>query len=149
VEEIEKAGKHAAALISQLLAFSRKQNLQPQMLDLNGIVGDLERMLRRLIGEDIELLTVLEPKLFWVRADPGQLEQVILNLVINARDAMPQGGKLTLETANIELGGDFATCEQADLKPGPYAVLAVTDNGCGMDEETTARVFEPFFTTKE
>ena len=149
IGEIEKAGKHAAALISQLLAFSRKQNLQPRLLDLNGIVADLERMLRRLIGEDIELITALDPKLFWVKADPGQLEQVILNLAINARDAMPQGGKLLIETAKVELGGDFAACEQIDLKPGPYAVLAVSDTGCGMDEATQSRVFEPFFTTKE
>ena len=148
VEEIKKAGDRAASLTRQLLAFSRKQVLQPKVLDLNSAISELERMLGRLIGEDIELRTMLEPELGRVKADPGQLEQVIMNLAVNARDAMPQGGKLTIETENVSLGEEYAGKHIAVI-PGRYVMLAVTDTGKGMDEETKARIFEPVFTTKD
>jgi two-component system cell cycle sensor histidine kinase/response regulator CckA len=147
VEEIRKAGERAAALTYQLLAFSRRQMLNPVLLDLNEAVADAENLLRRLIGEDVELVTVLRPALGRVQVDPGQLQQVILNLVVNARDAMPQGGRLTLETAKVDL--DAACAQQRLAQPGPYVMLAVSDTGCGMDAETQAHIFEPFFTTKE
>jgi PAS domain S-box-containing protein len=146
--EINKAGERAAGLTRQLLAFSRKQILQPEVLDLNHIVVELNKMLRRLIGEDIDLLMGLGAEVGKVKADPNQLEQVIMNLVVNARDAMPKGGKLTIETSNVHL-----TEEAADLHvsvpAGHYVMLAVSDSGCGMDAQTQARIFEPFFTTKE
>ncbi|PYV91536.1 MAG: hybrid sensor histidine kinase/response regulator [Acidobacteria bacterium] len=148
VDEIRKAGERAAALTSQLLAFSRKQILAPQNLDLNQLVANMDKMLRRLISEDIDLVTVPEKPLGWVKADPGQIEQVIVNLVVNARDAMPTGGKLTLETANVQFDEAYAL-SHVEVTPGPYAMLAVSDTGCGMDEETLSRIFEPFFTTKE
>jgi two-component system cell cycle sensor histidine kinase/response regulator CckA len=149
VDEILGAGKRAASLTRQLLAFSRQQVLEPRILDLNGVVSDLEKMLRRLIGEDIELTTVLEPTLGKVRADQGQLEQVILNLAVNARDAMPQGGKLTIATANTIMDENSVRRYSYPVPPGPYILLTVTDSGIGMDAATKARVFEPFFTTKE
>lgn len=147
LEQIRKAGERAAALTQQLLIFSRKQVLQPQVLGLNLVVADMMKMLQRLIGEDIDLNIALEPALGNVEADPSQIEQVILNLVINARAAMPEGGKLTIETANVELDEMYAYWH-AGVKPGPYVMLAVSDTGCGMDAETKAHLFEPFFTTK-
>lgn len=147
LEEIKKAGDRAAALTRQLLAFSRKQVLQPKILDLNSVVLDFEKMLQRLIGEDIELRTVLEPEIGSLKADPGQIEQVIMNLVVNARDAMPQGGKLTIETKNVFLDENYAR-QRAVVIPGSYIMLAVSDTGTGIDQETQKRIFEPFFTTK-
>ena len=148
VDEIKKAGDRAAALTRQLLAFSRKQILQPEVLDLNHIVVELSKMLQRLISEDIDLLMGLAADLGKVKADPNQLEQVLMNLVVNARDAMPKGGKLTIETSNAYVGEEFVA-RQGSVRPGRYVVLAVSDSGCGMDAQTQARIFEPFFTTKE
>jgi two-component system cell cycle sensor histidine kinase/response regulator CckA len=148
VDEILRATERAAALTHQLLAFSRRQVLAPRVLDLNAVVEDLDKMLRRLIGEDVELRTALAAELGAVRADPGQLEQVILNLVVNARDAMPRGGKLTIETTNAELDESYAV-EHPGVSAGPHVMLAVSDTGVGMDAATQAKIFEPFFTTKE
>src|SRR5437667_203750 len=147
VDEIRRSAERAAGLTRQLLAFSRQQVLQPKVGDLNALVLDMDKLLRRLIGEDVELATVLDPGLGRVTADPGQLEQVIVNLAVNARDAMPQGGKLTLETRNIDLDSSY-TLEHSLVRPGPYVQLSVSDSGIGMDEETQAHAFEPFFTTK-
>lgn len=147
-EEIRKAAVRAASLTHQLLAFSRRQVLTPKVLNLNTVVTNLEPMLRRLIGEDIELGIVLSPALGQVRADPGQIEQIILNLAVNSRDAMPQGGKLAVETADVELDENYAHRHGA-IQPGPYVMLTVSDTGCGMDADTQSRIFEPFFTTKE
>jgi two-component system, cell cycle sensor histidine kinase and response regulator CckA len=147
LEEIKRAGNRAANLTRQLLAFSRKQVLQPQIMDFNSIIFELDKMLRRLIGEDIELVTHLQEPLGMVKADPSQIEQVIINLVINARDAMPEGGKLTIETANLMLDQEY-TSKHPEVKPGAYVMIAVSDNGEGMDEATKERIFEPFFTTK-
>src|SRR6266700_2635476 len=148
VEEIRKASERAASLTRQLLASARRQMLQPEVLDLNGVVAEMDKMLRRLIGEHIALVTVLAPDLGRVRADPNQLEQVIVNLAVNARDAMPDGGKLTVETANVDLDETYAQTHLGSV-PGPYALLAVTDSGVGMDATVRAHLFEPFFTTKE
>jgi PAS domain S-box-containing protein len=148
VEEIVSAGRRSADLTRQLLAFSRKQTLQVEVLDINAVVSNLEKMLRRLIGEDIALKTRFAEQLSRVKVDPGQIEQVILNLAVNARDAMPQGGKLTLETANVELDEHYAQ-NRVGVVPGQYVQLSVTDTGCGMDAATRERLFEPFFTTKD
>jgi PAS domain S-box-containing protein len=145
-EEIQKASLRAVELTHQLLAFSRKQMLQPKVLDLNGLVENLAKMLRRLIGEDITLELRLGARLGSVKADSGQIEQVILNLAVNARDAMPGGGRLLLETRNAEANESFGGC---GLPPGDYVILTVSDTGVGMDDEVKAHIFEPFFTTKE
>jgi two-component system cell cycle sensor histidine kinase/response regulator CckA len=143
--EIRKAGDHAASLTRQLLAFGRGQVLQPRVLDLNVVVGEIDRMVRRMIGEDVDLVTSLAPDLGRVKADPSQIGQVLLNLAVNARDAMPAGGKLTIETADVELDGRA----QPGLPAGRYVMLAVTDTGCGMPQSVQEHIFEPFFTTKE
>jgi two-component system, cell cycle sensor histidine kinase and response regulator CckA len=147
-EQIKKAGESAAALTRQLLAFSRQQVLEPKVLDLNAIVMYVGKMLQRIIREDIELSMVLDPLLGNMRSDQSQIEQVILNLVVNARDAMPQGGKLRIQTANVNLDESYARLHRPQL-PGPYVMLSVSDTGTGMDAETQGRIFEPFFTTKE
>ena len=147
-KEISKASDRAASLTRQLLAFSRKQVLQPKVMSLNGAILDMEKMLRRLIGEDIDLKTTLSDELGNVEADPGQVEQVILNLCVNARDAMPRGGKITIETANVELDESYTRTHRTVI-PGPYVMMAISDDGAGMDKETQSRIFDPFFTTKE
>jgi len=147
VELIQRTAERAAALTMQLLAFSRKQVLQPKALVLNDIVAGTEEILRRLIGENIKLTTKLDPAVGWIRADPAQIEQVVLNLAVNARDAMPQGGHVVLETANAELDDAFVS-QHPGARPGSYVMLGVADTGCGMDRETLGRIFEPFFTTK-
>jgi signal transduction histidine kinase/ActR/RegA family two-component response regulator len=146
-EEIEKAGKRAASLTRQLLAFSRQQVLEPVILNLNTLVSDMEKMLPRLIGEDIQLNLILDSAIGHVKADQGQIEQVVMNLAVNARDAMPDGGKLTIQTANAELDSTFVG-EHPGSVPGQYVMLAVTDTGAGMETEIQAQIFEPFFTTK-
>ena len=145
---IDKATGQATSLTKQLLAFSRRQMLQPKVFDLNILVLDADKMLQRLLGDHIELLTHTADDLGAVKADPSQIEQVILNLVINARDAMPDGGKITIETANVELDGAYVL-EHLGARPGSYVMLAVTDTGTGIDDQTMAHIFEPFFTTKE
>ena len=148
VREIKFSGERAAALTRQLLAFSRRQALQRRVISLNETVKSMERFLSRIIGDGIELKTFLSPALGNLKADPGQIEQVIMNLAVNARDAMPAGGKLTLETGDVELGEDYAEAHPG-VAAGPHVMLAVSDTGQGMDRETQARIFEPFFTTKE
>jgi PAS domain S-box-containing protein len=147
-ESIQQASDRATTLTRQLLAFSRKQLLQLKVVDVNAIVEDMERLLRPLIGEDIELITQLEPSIGCTRADAGQLEQVIMNLVVNAKDAMPRGGKIRISTASVILD-DSDRAENTFIKHGPYVMISVSDTGQGMDRETQARIFEPFFTTKE
>jgi CheY-like chemotaxis protein len=147
-DEITKAAERAADLTGQLLAFSRQQVLQPKVLVLDQVVADMEKMLRRLIGEHIQLVTHFHAQRGAARADPGQLHQVLLNLAVNARDAMPDGGELRIEVADVDLT-ETKTKEHPGLAPGSWVMLAVSDTGCGMDDETRARLFEPFFTTKE
>ena len=147
LKEIQAAADRAAALTRQLLAFSRRQVLQPQVIDLNGLIQNLSSMLRRLLREDIELVTGLGPDLWHVNADPGQLEQVLVNLVVNARDAMPNGGRITVETSNLDLDEEYAELH-AGAPRGPYVVLAVSDTGVGMSPAIQTRIFDPFFTTK-
>ena len=148
LESIKKAGEKAADLTNQLLAFSRQQVLAPRVIDLNEVVNGSERMLRRLLGEDIELIIHYGRHISQVKADPGQIDQVVMNLAINARDAMPEGGKLTIETRDVVLDESYAT-EHFETGIGPHVMLAVSDTGVGMDKQTQARIFEPFFTTKE
>ena len=147
LEQIESAGLRAAELTQQLLAFARRQIVEPKVLDLNELVTSLDRMLRRVIGEDVELATITVPNLGRIRADPGRIEQVLMNLVVNARDAMEGGGKLTIETANVELGPDYAATHP-EVEAGAYVMLSVSDTGGGMDARTMTKIFEPFFTTK-
>jgi hypothetical protein len=146
VEIIKTASERAAKLTRQLLAYSRKQMMQPKVLDLNNIVAEMTGMLQRLIGEDIELITALEPQLEKVKADPSQIEQVLMNLVVNARDAMPNGGKLTIETASVTLDDIYAK-QRAEI-PGEYIVLSINDTGIGIPQEIQSQIFDPFFTTK-
>jgi PAS domain S-box-containing protein len=148
LEQINSAAGHGAELTNKLLALSRRQVIQPIVLDLNGVVGELAPMLRRLLGDDIELATGLEANLWLVKADPGQLEQVIINLAINARDAMPSGGQLTIETTNVEFDDEYVRYH-AGVVPGNHVQLAVTDSGLGIDAKILGQIFEPFFTTKE
>jgi len=148
IEQIKSSGDSAASLTQQLLAFSRKQILQPKVVNLNKLAADIKKMLTGIIGEDIELFTTFEPELGMIRADPAQIEQVIVNLGVNARDAMPGGGKLTIETKNVYLDGAYCA-SHASMREGWYIMLAVSDTGQGMDEETKKHIFEPFFTTKE
>src|SRR5262245_37606539 len=147
-EEARKTCERSALLTRQLLAVSRRQSLEPTILDLNAVITDMTRMLRHLIGEHIDLVTELEPKLGRVKADPGKIEQVILNLAVNARDAMPEGGRLTIKTVNVIVDENFAL-QHAQVHRGSNVMLAVADTGIGMDAETLSRIFEPFFTTKE
>ncbi|HEY2734788.1 MAG TPA: ATP-binding protein, partial [Polyangiales bacterium] len=147
INEILQAVNTAAALTRQLLAFSRKQLVKPAVLNINDAISDVERMLRRLIGEDIDYSATLDPALGSVRADPNQVQQILMNLVVNARDAMPQGGKITVETSNTYLDESYAAAHP-EVKEGRYVMLAVSDDGVGMDSSTQARAFEPFFTTK-
>ena len=148
ITQILNAGKHAAELTQQLLAFSRRQVLQPKVLDLNHLVLDVEKMLRRLVGEDIEIVTVLSPQAELVMADPGQMTQVLMNLAVNARDAMPSSGHLVIETAHLDLDQNSVK-EHPEVEPGPYVQLTISDSGIGMDEATKSHIFEPFFTTKK
>ena len=148
VEQIRLAGERAASLTAQLLAFSRRQILEAQNLDLNAVISGMNQILHRLIGEDIELAFVAQPGVGLIRADPGQIQQIVMNLAVNARDAMPHGGKLTIQTADADLDGSHLT-DIAPVFAGPSVMLAISDTGVGMDEETQSRIFEPFFTTKD
>ncbi len=147
-EEVLKAADRAAGVTSQLLAFSRKQVFELRTVRLNEVVANVEKLLRRLIGEDIQLITTAGPNFGWIKADPGQLEQVLMNLAVNARDAMPHGGTLTIGVAHSKLDETF-TRHHLDFKPGMYCVLSVADSGCGMNKDTLSKLFEPFFTTKD
>jgi len=148
IDQIRKAGRRAASVAQQLLAFSRKQILKPQVLELNTVIAEMEKMLRRLIGEDIELITVYEPDLKYVKADQGQVEQVLMNLVVNARDAMVDGGRLALKTENVTIDEQYCKLN-SEARPGNFICFSVEDSGIGMDKETISHIFEPFFTTKE
>jgi two-component system, cell cycle sensor histidine kinase and response regulator CckA len=148
LSEIRKAGERAAGLTGQLLAFSRRQVLQLSVININAVVAETEQLLRRLIGEDVKLVTTLAPDLGLILADAGQVQQIIMNLAVNSRDAMPDGGTLHIETSNVTLDNDYQA-EHGEAQPGPHIMLAITDTGTGMNSETRARIFEPFFTTKE
>jgi signal transduction histidine kinase len=148
LEEIKTAGERAATLTRQLLAFSRKQILQPQIVDINVLLRQFEKLLRRVLGDAIELTTMLAPDLSPVKVDPSSIEQVLVNMAVNAKDAMPDGGRLTIETANVELDDGYTEADAA-VVPGPYVMLAIRDTGQGIDAATRARIFDPFFTTKE
>ncbi|HYA03350.1 MAG TPA: ATP-binding protein [Syntrophobacteria bacterium] len=148
LQEIKTAGNRAAAFTGKLLAFSRRQSLQPRVLDLNEVIRDMEKMLRPLIGEDVDLKMLLQPEPVMVKVDPVQIEQVIINLAVNARDAMPQGGKLRIETANVDVD-ETSTKKDPAIKPGRYVQLTPTDSGTGIKSEDMPHKFEPFFTTKE
>src|ERR1700737_920439 len=145
---VQQASDRATMLTRQLLAFSRKQLLELKVVDVNTVVEDMERLLRPLIGENVELRTKLAPDAGHTRADAGQLEQVLMNLVVNSKDAMPNGGRMLIETANVTRDNAHDS-EQQFIRPGEYVMLSVSDNGLGMDKETQSRIFEPFFTTKE
>jgi CheY-like chemotaxis protein len=147
VEEMQLAGQRAAALTRQLLMFSRQEVVEARVLDLNEVLANLDSMLRRILGEDVDLVSLLAPGLGRIRADSGHIEQLIMNLCVNSRDAMPTGGKLTLETSNVVLDETIAR-DHLGVAPGRYVLLAVSDTGVGMDRATQARIFEPFFTTK-
>jgi len=147
LEAVHRAGERSAALTQQLLAFSRKQVVEPRVVNLNELLTDLNRILRRLIGEDIELTTKLDPALGYACVDRGQMDQVLINLAVNARDAMPGGGRLMIETSNIELDERYASC--AEVQPGAYVMVTITDTGVGMGQEIMGKIFEPFFTTKK
>lgn len=149
MREVLKAAKKAEQLTAQLLTFSRRKPVSPKILNLNHLLEDIDRMLRRVVGEDIDVVSVLAPDLHNVRIDPGSFEQVIINLAVNARDAMPEGGKLTIETSNIFLGEDYGTSHGVTMAAGSYICIALSDNGVGMEEDVQKQVFEPFFTTKE
>jgi CheY-like chemotaxis protein len=148
INQISKAAESASGLTRQLLAFSRKQTLEPRIVDLNSIISDMEKMLQRLLGEDIQLLTVFGSHLGKVKVDPGKIEQVIVNLAVNARDAMPKGGHLVIETCNVELDEEY-TKTHAGVKTGYYVMISVSDTGMGMSKEVIKHIFDPFFTTKE
>jgi signal transduction histidine kinase len=145
--QVQSAAERAAELTRQLLGFARKQIISPRIIDINSCVEATEKMLRRVIGEDIELRTILAPDLGAIRADPSQVDQVLMNLVVNAREAMPAGGRLTIETANVTLGEDYVATHFG-VTPGPHVMMSVSDTGAGMDKETLEHIFEPFFTTK-
>jgi len=149
IEEIKKAGESAASLTRQLLAFSRKQVIKPEVLDLNEVISETEKMLKRMIGEDVEFQTILESELWKVHMDSGQIDQMIINMAVNSRDAMPQGGKLVVETANVDLDENYFREQGLDETPGSYVMLAISDTGSGMNKETRDHIFDPFFTTKE
>ncbi|MEW6201389.1 MAG: ATP-binding protein, partial [bacterium] len=148
IKEIREAAWQAASLAKQLLTFTRKQETNRQVLNLNDVVSSAEKMLRRVISEDIKFESYLTSDLHFIKADLTQVEQILMNLAVNARDAMPKGGKLTIETKNVELGEEYAA-NHFDVKPGNYVMVAVTDSGCGMSKELQSRIFEPYFTTKE
>jgi PAS domain S-box-containing protein len=147
-EEINKAAQKASSLIKQLLAFSRKQLLQPKIFDINDLISGIQKMIQSLIGEDVDLVFSPEPEIGTIKADPVQIEQVLMNLIVNARDAMPHGGKLAINTVNLNINTEYNT-RQFSIKPGKYVTLTVSDTGTGMEEETQTKIFEPFYTTKE
>lgn len=149
IEEIKKAAEQATLLTRQLLAFSRKETIRPMILDLNDSVRDMDKMVNRIIGEDIDLISIFDPDLCKVKMDPGQIEQVIMNLVVNAKDAMPSGGKLTIETGNVYLDEEYGRGHGVEIEKGNYAMVSLSDTGGGIDKELQANIFEPFFTTKE